>query len=80
MDDVAVEMDDETAAIVVNSDEEDAVLRGGEVIVLEEDWVGRVVVWDLMRRDGAAFGFANTTTIGISGPRTYRSVGGRTCE
>ena len=46
---MAVEMDDETAAIVVNDDEEDAVLRGGKVIVLEDDWVGRVVVWDLMR-------------------------------
>jgi hypothetical protein len=48
-DDVAVEMDEKTAAIVVNGDEEDAVVRGGEVIVSEEDWVGRVVVWDLMR-------------------------------
>ena len=46
---MAVEMDDETAAIVVNGDKEDAVLKGGEVIVSEEDWVGRVVVWDLMR-------------------------------
>ena len=42
-------MDEETAVIVVNGDEEDVVLRGGKVIVLEEDWVGRVVVWDLMR-------------------------------
>ncbi len=42
-------MDEETVAIVVNGDKEDAVLRGGEVIVSEEDWVGRVVVWDLMR-------------------------------
>ena len=46
---MAVEMDEETAVIVVNGDEEDAVLRGGEVIVSEEDWVGRVVVWDLMK-------------------------------
>ena len=46
---MAVEIDDETAAIVVIGDKEDAVLRGGEVIVSEEDWVGRVVVWDLMR-------------------------------
>jgi non-ribosomal peptide synthetase component E (peptide arylation enzyme) len=48
-DDVAVEMDEETAVIVVNGDEKDAILRGGKVIVSEEDWVGRVVVWDLMR-------------------------------
>ena len=46
---MAVVIDDETATIVVNSDEEDSVLRGGEVIMSEEDWVGRVVVWDLMR-------------------------------
>ncbi len=46
---MAVEMDEETATIVVNGDEKDVVLRGGEVIVSEEDWVGRVVVWDLMR-------------------------------
>ena len=46
---MVVEMDEETVAIVVNGDKEDAVLRGGEVIVSEEDWVGRVVVWDLMR-------------------------------
>ena len=46
---MAVEMDEETAVIVVNGDEKDAVLRGGKVIVSEEDWVGRVVVWDLMR-------------------------------
>ena len=54
---MAVDMDDETAAIVVNGDEEDAVLRGGEVIVSEEDWVGRVVVWDLMRSVLCSFGF-----------------------
>ena len=48
-DDVAVEMDEKTAAIVVNGDEENTVVRGGEVIVSEEDWVGRVVVWDLRR-------------------------------
>ena len=42
-------MDEETAVIVANGDEEDVVLRGGEVIVSEEDWVGKVVVWDLIR-------------------------------
>ena len=46
---MAAEMDEETTVIVVNGVEKDAVLRGGKVIVLEEDWVGRVVVWDLMR-------------------------------
>ena len=46
---MAVEMDEKTAAIVVDGDEENAIVRGGEVIVSEEDWVGRVVVWDLRR-------------------------------